>query len=193
MHVDLMRELNSASQVETMWAVQFFAQVIVKLEGGPCAFLEAEGAVLALNLSSSDLNFFHVHTFDGAQPYIWGDAVKLLSQNPMPAVTRLSAALELRECSPSKFPASRVFPKETKDIRKGHDEDYDPRTFEQPKLVSLRFTGLRESLASTFEQTKFKMKSQVKVCYTVIRHTSTPDPCRRFSYWEHKILEKAQC
>lgn len=121
-HIELMRELNSASHVETMWTVQFFAQVIVKLERGPQAFIEAQGPILALNLASSDLNFFHVNTFDGPQPYIWGDAVKVLSRRPETARHRLLAVLELREGSPSQFPASRVFLKETKGSIKRHDE-----------------------------------------------------------------------
>jgi len=114
MHIELM-ELNFESLVEVMWAVQFFAQVIVNLGDGAQAFIEAEGpdVILALNKASPpDLNFFHIHTLDGPQPYIWGNAAKILSQYPATAAHDLLAVL--RKDSPSLFPTSREFVKEAK-------------------------------------------------------------------------------
>jgi hypothetical protein len=114
MHIELM-ELNFESLVEVMWAVQFFAQVIVNLRDGAQAFIEAEGpdVILALNKASPpDLNFFHIHTLDGPQPYIWGNAAKVLSQYPATAAHDLLAVL--RKDSPSRFPTSREFVKEAK-------------------------------------------------------------------------------
>jgi len=121
MHIELMRKLNSASQIEVMWAVQFFAQVIVKLEGGPQAFIEAQSpdAILALDMATS-LNFFHVHTRDGPQPYTWDDARNVLLQYPETARHRLLATLELRKNSPSHFSASRGFLENEKYLKKRH-------------------------------------------------------------------------
>jgi hypothetical protein len=122
MHIELMQELNSASQIEVMWAVQFFAQVIVKVEGGPQAFIEAQSpdVILALDLATS-LNFFHVHTRDGPQPYIWDDARNVLSQYPETARHRLLVILELRRNSPSHFLASQRFLENVKYSKKRHD------------------------------------------------------------------------
>jgi hypothetical protein len=121
MHVELMQELNSTSQIEVMWAVQFFAQVIVKLEGGPQAFINAQSpdAMLALDMATS-LNFFNVHTREGPQPYIWDDARNVLLQYPETSRHPLLAILELRRNSPSHFLASRGFLENDKHSKKQH-------------------------------------------------------------------------
>jgi len=114
-----MQELNSTSQFEVMWAVQFLARVIVNLEGGPQAFIAAQGpdAILALNTAISS-NFFRIHSLDGSQPYIWGDAAEVLSKYPETAQHHLLAVLELRGNSPSQFLASQSFLSETKKSKK---------------------------------------------------------------------------
>ena len=146
MHTELVRELNSASPIKVMWAVQFFAQVIVNLKGGPRAFIDAEGhdVILALDMAtSSELNFFHVHTLDGPQPYVWGDAAKVLSQYPETAVHQLLAILKFRRGSPSQFPASRGFLKEAKSSsKKQHTPEEELRIVGRCSCQSTEF-GLK--------------------------------------------------
>jgi hypothetical protein len=118
MHVELMQELNSASQIEVMWIVQLFAQVIVHINGGLQAFIMASGpdVMLTLNMAST-LNFFHVHTLEGPQRYVWGEAIVLLAQAPETAHHRLLAILEQRENFPSQFMVTRDLVRQAEDSK----------------------------------------------------------------------------
>src|SRR5690242_2899965 len=81
-NVELMQELNTPSYVEVMRAVQFFAQVIVNLDQGAEAFIEAQGpdVLVALNRATPPgMNFFFVHTFDGEES-LWAEAIHTLIQ-----------------------------------------------------------------------------------------------------------------
>lgn len=100
-----MRELHTPSYVEVMRAVQFFAQVIVNVNGGAEAFIEAQGPdiLLALNMATPPgLNFFFVNTSDRAET-LWGEAVRVLRQYPETSQHPLLAAVEMREFSPAYF------------------------------------------------------------------------------------------
>jgi hypothetical protein len=100
-----MRELNTPSYVEVMRAIQFFAHVIVNLDAGAEAFIEAQGPdiLLTLNVATPPgLHFFFVN-INGREESLWGEAIRVLRRNPETSQHLLLAAVELRQFSPAYF------------------------------------------------------------------------------------------
>lgn len=114
-NVELVQELNTVSHVEVMRAVQFFAEVIVHLQIGAEAFLEAQGPDVLLALIAATppgWDFFFVAKSDGEEP-LWDKAIDVLTQYPGTSQHRLLSAIKRSKVAPTCFAGWKFYSAQT--------------------------------------------------------------------------------